>query len=426
LSVAERIGHHKRLVPRSYVSPLEAADLATEIDGVCDVILFTGRVPYQIALAQASLTATAQYIPHAALDLYRCLVILALQHGGTLPRISLDTIDRGIVEETFREIGATPPDHLYPLDDLVSRQPGLTATMVDFHRSRYRKGEVDVCVTCMSTVRDQLTAEGIPVLRVQTTDSSVRDSLTKAAMASQLQRSESAQVAVLGVTGGAAGAPANRAIVELESELAHFVAGRLATNESGTVIVTTRGALERALRNAQLAKVWASLAAIPAWLGVGFGNSLPQAEQNSSYARTVAVATQSHHEVFPDGSTRRLTDSTQARLHMRNTNARMHAINQTGGIGPMTMSRLQAALTRLGRDDVTARELAEEYGVEPRSARRLLAALHRVGVAAPLGAHAAPRAGRPQVVYKIDLQSLLALGSSELDSGDLESKTVPE
>jgi hypothetical protein len=424
LAVARQLGREKQVVSRSYASPQEAARLAQEIDGLCDVILFTGRVPYEIALAEARITSATQYVPYTAVDLYRCLVVLSLEHHGVLPRLSIDTIDRGIVEEAFHEVGVEAPSHLYPLDDVISQQADLTDRMVEFHRSRFRAGEVDVCVTCMSTVRDQLLAEGVPVTRVRTTDSSVRDSLTKAAMTSQLQRSESAQVAVLAVAGGPAEGEPDAGIAAIEAQLADVVDGRLVAGESGTIIVTTRGALEGELRNAQLKKVWAALEEIPAWLGVGFGHSLPQAEQNSNYARTVAVATRSHHEVFPDGSTRRLSEPASAPLQMRNTNSRMHALRQGGGIGPMTLSRLQAALLTLGRDDVTARELAQQYGVEPRSARRLLAALHKAGIAHPLGAHAAPRAGRPQVVYKIDLQSLIELGSPSGAAESLEGTTV--
>lgn len=418
LAVARELGRENQMVARPYSSPQEASRLAQEIDVLCDVILFTGRVPYEIAVADTRLTAMAQYVPYTAVDLYRCLVVLSLAHRGVLPRLSIDTIDRGIVEEVFQEVGVAAPTHLYPLDEVISQRDDLTDRMVQFHRSRLLAGEVDICVTCMSAVRDQLLAEEMPVIRVRTTDSSVRASLTKAAMSSQLQRSESAQVAVIAVTGGPSGGEQDAAIALIEAQLADVVDGRLVAGGPANTIVTTRGALEGELRNAQLKTVLASLEEIPAWLGVGFGHSLPQAEQNSRYASTVAAATHSHHEAYPDGSIRRLSDPESFPFQTRNTNSRMRTLPQGGSIGPMTLSRLQAALLTLGRDDVTARELAHQYGVEPRSARRLLSTLQKAGLAHPLGAQAAPRAGRPQVVYKIDLQSLIALGTP---SGNAEA-----
>jgi predicted ArsR family transcriptional regulator len=48
------------------------------------------------------------------------------------------------------------------------------------------------------------------------------------------------------------------------------------------------------------------------------------------------------------------------------------------------------------------------YGVETRSARRLLSGLVDAGLARTSGAQPAPRAGRPQVIYELDVRALLA------------------
>jgi len=92
---------------------------------------------------------------------------------------------------------------------------------------------------------------------------------------------------------------------------------------------------------------------------------------------------------------------------VRDTGERLQAAARLGGIGPMTLSRLQTALATIGRSDVTAKELARAYGVETRSARRLLNALLKAGIAEQHGALSPPRAGRPQVLYKINVEALL-------------------
>lgn len=418
VTVVSSVGLGEQVIARSYTAPDEAPALASELDAVCDVVLFTGRVPYELARSQVALTATALYVRYSAVDLYRTLVILAL-NGGRLPRLSIDTIDREIVEETFHEVGVRPPQELYPLSEIDVLLPDLSHVLARFHRERYRRGDVEVCVTCMTSVRDQLQAEGIPVIRVRTTDDTVRETLVRAAMAAQLQRSEWAQVAVLGVA--APGEIEAEAIAAIEHDLAEVVSGHVVDGADGRAIVTTRGALERELRRAPLQRVWRSLEALPAWLSVGFGDSLPQAEQNSRYGRTVALVTRNHQEVFPDGSMRRIDDPAPAPLQTRNINSRLQALLESSALSPLTLSRLQAALAALGREDVTARELATEYGVEPRSARRLLAALHKAGLAAPLGAHAAPGAGRPQVVYKVDLRTLLELNAPAAEPAPVQA-----
>jgi len=402
--MAEKMDLAEGLIARVYNRPEEASDLAAEIDPACNIILFTGRVPYALTVARTRLTATPQYIPHSGVDLYRTLVLLAREHGGVIPRLSIDTLDEQVVRENFEEVGLVAPRHVYALGDLAAGDAARAEAMVAFHREQFDRGNTDLAVTCIAWVREQLEHEQIPAVRVRHTDSSVRDSLNRATLTSQLERSEASQVAVLAAPGGDGDFSAD--VWEHFETLARIVDGRMMSGAGSTTILTTRGSLERELNRGQVRRILAELSAAQSWIGVGLGHSLPHAEENAKYALTVAAVTQDHHEVLPDESIRRLSDSTTAKLRLRNTDSRLMAAARLGGIGPTTFSRLQAALAKLGREDMTAKELARAYGVEPRSARRLLVALQKAGIARPLGSQAPPGAGRPQVVYKIDLELL--------------------
>ena len=77
------------------------------------------------------------------------------------------------------------------------------------------------------------------------------------------------------------------------------------------------------------------------------------------------------------------------------------------GLGPLTLRRLIAALGRADHKAVTAQQLSEFYGVMPRSARRMLGLLVSAGYAREAGVRAAAAgAGRPHVVYEVDLARL--------------------
>lgn len=408
MSVAASMGLEEKIIARSYTAPYVAPALARELDPLCDVLLFTGRVPFEIAQNQVPLSATALYIRYSALDLYRSLVIVALNHGGRMPRMSVDTIDRETVLESFHEVGVRPPDDLYPLSDINVLKPDLDHVFTQFHREKYRQGLAELCVTCMTSVHDELRVEGIPVIRVRTTDSSVREALSRTAMAAQLQKSENSQVAALAI---APETSQSQKLMTIEKDLANALRGRVIDDRDARVIVTTRGALERALRRPNTQKIWDALAEVPAWLGAGYGDSVPEAERNALQSKTLAISTRHHQESLPDGSIRRMKDPSSKALQLRNLDSRRQDLLEASGLSQLTISRLQAALAAIGREHVTARELAVEYGVEPRSARRLLAALQRAGIADELGTHAAAGAGRPQLVYKINLPALLEVNA---------------
>lgn len=407
--VAKEMALAEDMIVRSYEDPNDGPALAAEIDRACSVILFTGRVPFVLTRARLELTAFSDYVPHSGVDLYRTLVVLLRRFDGVLPRVSIDTIDGEVIRENFDEVGLEPPVHVFDLDPVLSEGGAGTDDIANFHQRLFREGAVDLCITCLSSVRDRLQQVDVPVERVEHTHGQLRDSLRWATLTSQLQRSEAAQVAALSVTETSEERLEPSEVTALLQTLAGQLQGELVTSESSTAtIVTTRGAVERQLTSSDGFKsTLERLASVGSWAGVGLGHSVPHAYEQARYARTVAQATLEHQVVLPDGTVRRLVDGSHSPLRVRDAGDHLQRIARQGGIGQMTLSRLQAALATLGRSDVTAKELARAYGVEPRSARRLLNALLKAGVAEPVGAMSAARAGRPQVVYKINLEALM-------------------
>lgn len=417
--VADEMRLPETLVARAYRQPEEAPAHATELDGVCRVILFTGRVPHALVHARTTLSASTDYIPHSGVDLYRLLVMLMREYRGALPTVSIDTIDRAVVTENFEDIDERPPDHVFDLEPLLTEGASGTTDIADFHRRLHAAGEVELCITCLSSVRDALTEAGVPVARVAHTQGAVRDSLHRARLTSRVQRLEASQVASLTLSSSG---DDPRRTAEIEAAFAEVVraVGADSVDRSGgvPVAVATRGAVERA--TTALAPVLERLAALGSWLAVGYGDAAADALDQARYAATVARAAKDHQVVAADGAARRLVDGSDTGVRIRDTDPGVQAVAQLGGVGPMTLARLQAALADLGRTDVTAKELARAYGVEPRSARRLLTALAKAGLAAPLGAHSAPRAGRPQLIYRINLDALLR-ADAHADTADAEA-----
>jgi response regulator of citrate/malate metabolism len=113
------------------------------------------------------------------------------------------------------------------------------------------------------------------------------------------------------------------------------------------------------------------------------------------------------HVGFPDGEVLRADpggDATTYRL--RETRPSTERVAREIGIGPLALTRLTRALRQVDPAAVTASDLALAYGIEARSARRLMTALRRAGIATSNGRQGGPRAGRPQTVYRIDLDRL--------------------
>ena len=433
LAVARDEGLEDSVVARAYESVDEALGLARELDEICQVLLFTGRVPYALARRANTLRASLQFVPHSGADLYRTLVQLLRDLKGDLPRVSLDTIGLSTVREAYEDLGLDPPVHVLALE-VEGDEGGVRSAddIIAFHLARYRAGEVDVCLTCVESVYRELRLAGVPAWRIAHTKSVVREALRQAHLAARLAITETTQPAavLIDVSGLRAGSTDEGSVYEMQRrrlriretilDFAERLQGRLADLDDETFIIyTNRGTIEGAV-----ARLMAGhggpleLQRLPsnARVGVGLGSTVLAAEENARRALVMGERNGDLHVAFADGQVFRASrDRPSATYKLRETHEPTLRLARQLGLGPLALTRLTHALRQVDPSAVTASELARAYGIQARSARRLVASLQRAGIATQLGRQGGPGAGRPQTVYRIDLSRLIPPEQSDAE-----------
>jgi len=416
--VADELELDEPLVTRTYQAPEEALELANELDVVSHVVLFTGRLPYLIALASGSLRARLQYVPHEGTDLYRTLAGILLESGRGLPRLSLDSIDPELVGETFADLGLDPPEHVLELP-LPGKRSGFDSTRLSGrHAELYRGDEVELCLTCVKSVHQELERQGVPSVRIVHSRLVLSESLRRASLSVQLVHAEAASLAVCVVEltpsarsldgGGAAKGNVARDIARRYAELLGGTVTTVDRNEA--VIHTSRGVVERhvrmdpADRSSLLRTEYRDMVNV----GIGLGETTQTAGMQARRALTFAK----RHSVpclYTDDGLIIPIHGDGARIPSRGLGPRWRRTAEQLGLAPATLHKLVEALRVLNPSAFTARQLAAAYGVQSRSARRLIVDLDRVGLIHPTGTEQGPGAGRPQTVYRFDPTRLISL-----------------
>ena len=195
-------------------------------------------------------------------------------------------------------------------------------------------------------------------------------------------------------------------------DIAERLQGRLADIDDETSMVyTSRGTIEGALaRITDGHDGPLSPERLPAdvQVGVGLGRTVAAAEENARLALAMSQRDGTLHVGLPDGEVLQVGRHRPATSYrLRETHPQALRVAEELGIGPLAMTRLTRALQQVDATAVTATELARAYGIEARSARRLITSLQRVGIATQLGRQGGAGAGRPQTVYRIDLERLI-------------------
>lgn len=416
LAVARERHWDNLIVARQYQHVDEAESIARELDQTCQVLLFTGRVPYEL-IRNTDVTAELQYISHSGADLYRCIAHVLLTRHGEMPRASVDSIDQETAEDTFHDLDLPVPATAPLPDDAVSPFPG-TDELVRFHLGQLASGATEIALTCLAEVRETLSAQGAPVERIVHTKATLRTALQHAVLADELHRTRSAQPAVavfrvdIDSRSGLDAYDREQRRLRIQSallQLAKKNGGRLSTLERDLYAITTnRGAIETALerrRNGHASLLDMPSFDVPTLIGVGIGDTYALAEENARAAMRIDGGTTT--VMFPDGRTDSGAGSALDRLGAQDVTDGYVRLGERLGIGALAAQRLVRALGKVDTEAVTARELGEAYGAQTRSARRLLSTLIEAGFAEEIGIRARPQAGRPQTLCRVDLRGIL-------------------
>lgn len=410
LRVAAEIGLADSVIARTYDVADRAPEMARELDPVCQVVLFTGRVPYIFTLAAGDHRAQLDCVAHSGIDLYRSLVLLLRHYMGHLPPLSIDTIEGGVVTEVWRDLSLDPPNVVLPLssaDDSTTARS--TDEIVAFHLEAWRSGAVEACLTCLRSVYDELIRHEVPVFRVEHTRAAIRDALNRARQTLQTAQVEAQQIA-LGLLELLPQTGAEDSFGRAREHLVDLLHGRVQQVDDRTLMLfTTWGTLQTVLnRSGSGAALMPDALRTGVALGFGLGATLPRAEENARRAVALSRVDRKTCVVFTDGTVRRFDDERpRTTLTLRHTDRRMLALARAVDMNPTSFQRLVAALQELDYQALTAQDLAGSLRVGTRSARRILLKLEQGGIVSRTGSVTGAGAGRPQTLFRVDLQKLL-------------------
>lgn len=400
--VARRSHMRDQYLAATCSDPRQAIERARDLESKCPVLLFTGRNLYNWALSDGAWSAQLRFIPHSAADLYRTIGGMLLRAPGAMPSVSIDTVETSVVEEVFDELDLAPPSHILPETDMpleVDAQKVLR-----FHLDLLARGLVDCSLTCLHTVYRSLSERGLPAVRVHHSKAGVRDALRQALLLESLLRARSSQPAVVLLEPRSASTESPARAHAAALSVARDTRGRVEEAPNGRFVVhTVRTAIEDLLvREARGATNVLLTFNVSAGFGVDVAGE--PALQNARLSLDFRLGYGHWRLVGPHGevSDYQLAHGT-THSSLREQSAVQLELAKAAGLNPRTIVRVIALLKTMDFRSVTVADLAQAYQVQPRTARRILQALKTAGLAEIVGSQSPARAGRPRLVYHVDV-----------------------
>lgn len=170
-----------------YSTMLDVRELTEQIryaEKEYDGILFTGRTPYDIAIAHMVPEKPWIFIRRQEAQLLRILLEAAVMKKLDIRKISIDQLSLAIfepnfLEQTLRQIGVKPSELQLYYIDADPAENNLIDSFARKHEELYRSHSVSFCLTSLSSVEKILLQRRVPVLRIPFDENSIDDAIAK-------------------------------------------------------------------------------------------------------------------------------------------------------------------------------------------------------------------------------------------------------
>lgn len=418
LQLAARSPHRVKFVSGGYDDQSEAEDRFRRLRDRIDSAVFPGPWQFDLATDGHWLTVPSTHLPLTGAALYAALLRASLTVDDVdLSRVSIDSLSVADVEEAYADIGLDTTD----VYDCPYEGPDSVAEFTAFHREKWEQKHTTLALTTILAVERELRSQGVPVLRIAPTRSSVRDALETAVLLGQGTRMGAHQLAMIAVqlipTGTSRAESGDYWQQELAllthqkllSEARQVGATVMRRSDTLFLVTTTHGGLVRLTEQFTVAPFLGALTSqlgVPVAVGAGAGQTARDAEANAliavedSVTREGAVAVYLHDSVrtdLPPGTGREVTEAVPS-----------DTAPQIDPRATEILTAIAAATTpAAGQQMIVDVELvADVMQVTQRTGRRMLKELVEAGLAWPLPPARSNGGGRPRQQFRLLTEKL--------------------
>jgi hypothetical protein len=412
--IAKEFSDHMVIVPFTYNSVEETAEIIQKGKLQVDVWLFSGQAPYAIA-KEHQITQKAFFPPLNGSSLTKILLEISYKDRRMLERLSFDTIPGKDINETFAELGLPYEGlHLYSYSGYKP-----TNELVSFHSSLFQNHMVDACVTCLHSVHQELKRLGIPVYRISPTRMIIRQTLNLARQQGETLHFKKSQIAVQFVQIGEmeklivenrVSYDVHRLNLQLQEAILDYteaISGSFVSLGNGKYIIfSTRGSIEdqNGYHPSVLLEKISLITNLTTNIGIGYGETSLAAEQNAQLALIHARNYGGFCCFLVDhsGSIKGpLQQPDSIVFDYRTDNKELSDKLKKAGVTITTFNKLLSVQKNISQNSITSANISEWLKMTQRNANRILNDLEQQGLAVIIGEESPVSRGRPRKIFRV-------------------------
>ncbi|MGG1674291.1 hypothetical protein ACIFOT_00940 [Neobacillus sp. NRS-1170] len=411
--IATEFSDRLQPVPFIYRDTEEAAEIIRNNQHLVDFWILTGPALYN-SYQKSGVNQPYYLFKLDGASLTKTLVEIGYNDKKNVETVSIDMLTKRDVYETFRDLGI--PSNEVHVHEYTNETP--VSNLLSFHQQLYRTGRVDLCVTCLRSIYDQLRKENIPAYRVTPTRSNIRETLSSAVQQWETLHFKQSQIAAILVkvegiekkdVHNMGTYDLHRLHLEIQAAVLNFaesISGSFVSVGTGIfVIFSTRGSVEETEKPiSSLLEKLALITDMPSNIGIGYGDTALSAEENARLAINHAQNYDSFCAFLVDDNGTiegPLKEQESITYQYRTENKEISEKLKHSGVTITTFNKILSVQKRMGNGSITTSQIAEWLKMTPRNALRILTGLVEQGIAEIIGDEAPTAKGRPRKIYRV-------------------------
>lgn len=411
------------IVPFVYDYPNEIEQLIMDAS-TCDVFLFTGPLPYYLAKRSSQeLNIPSVYIPVNDLNVSLVLFSIYYHHGIEIERLSIDLPDSKYVRNVLTALQLQPSvlhiqEYRWIIEKNYTKEFHLDE-IVSKHIQLWKEKKIDLVLTSIHAVYDQLQKKNIPCMRMIDPKKNIIDSLKEAKVLGELHQSQQSQIAVglISMNGFetvlASDITSQEHILKTHQLLLQFAKKiNCSVQHIGNeqfVLFGTRGSIEHLTEHfLSLQRLIETEEKLARTISIGFGLGMTTAEAEKhakialDYAKKTEVNSAAYIVTEEQTVIGPLNDKVK-RVQLKVENEQVRELAKKLKISPTNLLKIQQFLDAHSTNRFTSNDVADYLEVSRRSAERLLKKFADQGYLHIIGEEQPHQSGRPRAIYTLNL-----------------------
>lgn len=385
-----------------YLDPQQAPSLIRHLKP-CDVVFFSGALPYYFSKKEREqLPVPTLYLAQDELTISSSLLAAIYHKQVSLDRISMDLFDSAIVKNVLDSVDIeTFPKYVMDYEEMLNTDRFNLQEIISFHQNLWEKGKIDLAITSIHAVYDQLVLHGIPSMRTADPKIALIRGLKESKSLAMYKKSQSAQVAV-GYISTKLQKDEIQNLIEAIARAIHASIQQI--SPSSYSLYSTRGDIEGLNGQDSLLQYFTGFPGVS--IGFGFGSTIMEADKNALVALRFAEKEPKESCMFILTNDKKLLgpyprEKRQQRLV--NDHPQLLQIAQKAKISPANLSKLIQFGKERKSHHFTAADLSEYLQVSRRTTERIIKKLADHGYIRIIGEEMTYQQGRPRAVYILNL-----------------------